>query len=215
MDHREAGQFWDGNAETWTLLARAGYDIYRDHLNTPTFFAALPDVTGLHGLDIGCGEGHNTRRLAARGARVTGIDVSPTFIGHADQWERQQSAGIHYLVASAVQLPFPAQTFHFATAFMSLMDIPDYEKAISEARRVIRPGGFLQCSITHPCFTTPHRRNLRGADRKTYAIEVGQYFRRRNGEIDEWLFSEVPADLKAGLEKFKTPSFNKTLRQRK
>jgi trans-aconitate methyltransferase len=41
-----------------------GHDIYRDHLNTPAFFAMLPDVEGLAGLDIGCGEGHNTRLLA-------------------------------------------------------------------------------------------------------------------------------------------------------
>jgi trans-aconitate methyltransferase len=63
MTHEEVGQYWDGNAEAWTLLARAGYDVYRDHVNTPAFFAMLPDVAGLTGLDIGCGEGHNTRLL--------------------------------------------------------------------------------------------------------------------------------------------------------
>ena len=36
----------------------------------------LPDVRGLAGLDIGCGEGHNTRLLAGRGARLTAIDIS-------------------------------------------------------------------------------------------------------------------------------------------
>jgi hypothetical protein len=35
MDHREAGRYWDDNADAWTELARAGYDVYRDHLNTP------------------------------------------------------------------------------------------------------------------------------------------------------------------------------------
>ncbi|MBV6438938.1 MAG: hypothetical protein EPGJADBJ_00566 [Saprospiraceae bacterium] len=57
MTHRQAAQFWNENAEAWTILARAGYDIYRDHLNTPAFFDILPDVEGLSGLDIGCGEG--------------------------------------------------------------------------------------------------------------------------------------------------------------
>ena len=42
MDHEEAGRLWNDNAETWTTLARAGYDAYRDHLNTPAFFAMLP-----------------------------------------------------------------------------------------------------------------------------------------------------------------------------
>ena len=65
------------------MLSRAGYDVYRDYLNTPAFFAILPDVRGLIGLDIRCGEGHNTRLLAHRGARVMGIDASPTFIRYA------------------------------------------------------------------------------------------------------------------------------------
>src|SRR3954447_23795109 len=71
MDHEEAGRYWDGNAEAWTRLARAGYDVYRDHLNTPAFFAMLPDVAGLSGLGIGCGGGANTR-LLARGGGTTG-----------------------------------------------------------------------------------------------------------------------------------------------
>ena len=69
MDHQEVGRYWNGNADAWTRLARAGYDTYRDHFNTPAFLDLLPDVAGREGLDIGCGEGHNTRLLAgaARG----------------------------------------------------------------------------------------------------------------------------------------------------
>ena len=55
MDHEEVGLYWNGNAEVWAKLARAGYDVYRDHFKTPAFFTLLPDVTGLAGLDIGCG----------------------------------------------------------------------------------------------------------------------------------------------------------------
>src|SRR5882724_9125344 len=120
MDHKDAGQFWNESAESWVKLARAGYDIYRDHLNTPAFFAMLPDVTGLAGLDIGCGEGHNTRLLAKRGAVVTAaIDIAEAFIAHARQAEADAPLGIEYRVASAVALPFPAATFDFATGFMS------------------------------------------------------------------------------------------------
>jgi hypothetical protein len=64
MDHREVGKFWNENAKAWTELARAGYDLYRDYLNTPAFLAMLPEVQGLSGVDIGCGEGHNTRLIA-------------------------------------------------------------------------------------------------------------------------------------------------------
>src|SRR5438552_12228114 len=106
MNHREIGQMWDENAEAWTQLARAGYDVYRDRVNTPAFFAMLPEVRGLSGLDIGCGEGHNTRLLAQRGARMKAIDISGTFLRHASEMERKQPLGIRYEHASAVELPF-------------------------------------------------------------------------------------------------------------
>ena len=213
MDHEQVGRLRNGNAEAWTRLARAGFDVYRDHLNTPAFFALLPDVAGLSGLDIGCGEGHNTRLLARHGARVTGIDISETFIAHARQAEADEPLGIDYRVASAVQLPFADGTFDFATGFMSFMDVPETDQVLAEAFRVLKPGGFLQFSICHPCFDTPHRRNLRDAGGRTYAIEVGDYFRNLEGEVSEWLFTAAPPEAKAGLPKFRTPRFTRTLSQ--
>lgn len=211
MNHKEAGSLWNESAEAWTTLARAGYDVYRDYLNTPAFFAMLPDIERLNGLDIGCGEGYNTRMLAQRGARMTAIDISEVFIKHARETEEKEQLGIDYRVASAVALPFPDDSFDFATGFMSLMDVPETNLVLHEAFRVLKPNGFLQFSITHPCFDTPHRRNLRDADGRTYAIEVGDYYRDRNGEIDEWLFKAAPPEVKHGLRKFSIPRFTRTL----
>ncbi len=211
MNHREVGRYWDGNADAWTKLARAGYDVYRDYLNTPAFFAMLPNVEGLLGLDIGCGEGHNTRLLASQGARVVAIDIAETFIGHARRMEGQKSPGIRYQTASAVDLPFADASFDFATGFMSFMDIAEIDRVIAEAYRILKPGGFLQFSITHPCYDTPHRRNLRDESGVTYAIEVGDYFQNLEGEVTEWLFGAAPPEAKAGLPKFRTPRFTRTL----
>jgi ubiquinone/menaquinone biosynthesis C-methylase UbiE len=213
MDHKEVGRYWDGNAVAWTKLARAGYDFYRDHLNTPAFFEILPDVTGLSGIDIGCGEGHNTRLLAKRGAVVTAFDISETFVRQAREAEILAPLGISYYLASAVALPFQNASFEFATAFMSFMDIPETDRVLAEAYRVLKPGGFLQFSICHPCFDTPHRKNLRNNVGTTYAIEVGDYFRNLNGEISEWIFSTAPLAAKEGLPKFKVPRFTRTVSQ--
>ncbi|WP_165252898.1 class I SAM-dependent methyltransferase [Paludisphaera soli] len=213
MDHEEAGRFWDANADAWTRLARAGYDVYRDHLNTPAFFELLPDVAGLLGLDIGCGEGANTRLLARRGARVAAIDVSERFIQHARRAEVEEPLGIDYRVASAVDLPYSDAAFDFAAGFMSFMDVPETDRVLAEASRVLRPGGFLQFSICHPCFDTPHRRNRRDARGRTYAIEVGDYFRNLEGEVSEWTFGSAPAEARAGLANFRVPRFTRTISQ--
>lgn len=213
MDHRRVGRYWNQNADVWTRLARAGYDTYRDHLNTPAFLAMLPDVRGLRGLDIGCGEGHNTRLLVGRGARMTGIDIADVFIEHAKEMEESEPQGVSYQVASAVQLPYREDCFDFATGFMSFMDIPEIEWVLLETRRVLKPGGFVQFSITHPCYDTPHRRNLRDEQGLTYAYEVGDYFRMLTGEISEWHFSAAPAELVQDLPPFKVPRFTRTLSQ--
>jgi SAM-dependent methyltransferase len=173
----------------------------------------LPAVTGLAGLDIGCGEGHNTRLLAKRGAQVTAVDISEVFVKHAKASEDLGPLGIEYRVASAVDLPFPDASFDFATGFMSFMDIPETDAVLSETYRILKPSGFLQFSISHPCFDTPHRRNLRDANGTTYAIEIGDYFRNQNGEATQWLFRAAPAEAKTGLPEVKGPRFTRTLNQ--
>ncbi len=213
MNHKEVGRIWNTNAQGWTKLSRSGYDTYRDAFNTPAFFEMLPDITGLSGLDIGCGEGYNTRLLAGRAARVTGVDISNAFIGYARQSEQHEPLGIAYGVASAVELPFCDSGFDFATAFMSFMDIPETGRVLAEAYRVLKPGGFLQFSITHPCFDTPYRRNLRGEDGWTYAFEIGDYFRNLDGEVSTWMFSAAPPQARQGIPEFVTPRFTRTLSQ--
>jgi ubiquinone/menaquinone biosynthesis C-methylase UbiE len=211
LDHRDAGRYWDSNADAWTKLAREGYDVSRDYMNTPQFVAMLPNVSGLHGLDIGCGEGANTRLVAERCGRMTAVDISPAFIRHAADIHGEGPDGIRFVVGSAVELPFADESFDFATSFMCLMEFAETRRALAEAYRVLRPGGFLQFSITHPCFDTPHRRKVRGPDGRTCAIEIGAYFDDPAGEILEWTFSAAPETAREGLEPFRTPVFRRTI----
>ena len=81
--------------------------------------------------------------------------------------------------------------------------------ALREAGRVLKPGGFLQFSITHPCFDPPYRKLLRNAHGEAYAVEVGRYFEDTNGRVDEWIFSAAPPAAKAGLRAFQVPRFHR------
>jgi SAM-dependent methyltransferase len=211
MKSAEVAEIWEANAETWTRHARTGYDVYRDALNTPAFLAMLPPVGGLDGLDVGCGEGSNTRELARLGARMRAIDIAPAFIRHAQATEASHPLGINFQVADGLSLPFADNSFDFVTAFMSMMDMPDQGRVLREAHRVLRSGGFLQFSILHPCFAPPHRRVLRNADGTTRAIEVADYFAATDGEIQTWWFETVPREERERVAPFRTPRFHRTL----
>lgn len=78
---------------------------------------------------------------------------------------------------------------------------------------MLKPGGFLQFSIGHPCFDTPHCRKVCGEDGVVYAVEVGGYFQNPDGEIAEWLFEAAPPSEMGGLPKFRTPRFARTMSQ--
>ncbi len=211
MDSKTAGAFWEASADNWARQVRAGKDVYRDLHNTPAFMEVLPSVKGLSGLDMGCGEGTNTRTVAGRGAQMTAIDIAPTFVRRAQEAEVSDPLGIEYLTADATDLPFGNASFDFATAFMSMMDLPDPALAIAEAYRVLKPGGFFQFSILHPCFTPRSRKVLRDDDENVLGIQVSQYFEQHDKELDEWHFSTLTEEEKSDTEPFKLPFFHQTL----
>ena len=211
MNAAEAAACWEANADTWTRLVRAGYDVYRDALNTPAFLAMLPEIEGLRGLDVGCGEGANTRQLARMGARMCGIDIAPTFIRYAREAEAVDPLGIVYSGGDGMALSFADSSFDFVTAFMSLMDMPDQAHALREAYRVLRPAGFLQFSILHPCFVPPHRKVLRDESGRIRAVEVADYFSTENDFVETWWFSALPEDQRNQVAPFRVPRFHRTL----
>ncbi|MFX0005812.1 MAG: class I SAM-dependent methyltransferase [Promethearchaeota archaeon] len=211
MDDKEVGEYWDKNAENWVRLSRMGYDRCRDLINAPAFFKILPSISNLFGIDIGCGEGYNTRIAAKRGAKMAAIDISEVFIKYAKETELKEPLGIKYRTANAIKLPFPDNHFDFAIATMSIMDIADNERAIIEAFRVIKPGGFFQFSITHPFISNSDFRWMRNEEGKKIGFLIEDYFKKLNGELEEWIFGAAPKELTDNMTKFKTPRFTRTL----
>ncbi|ASY62751.1 putative methyltransferase [Sinorhizobium sojae CCBAU 05684] len=211
MQSSEVGACWEANAENWTRFSRAGYDVYRDALNTPAFLDMLPPVAGLRGLDLGCGEGSNTRRLAEHGALMTAIDIAPTFIRHAQEQEEDDPRGIRYVLGDGADLPFEDGAFDFVTAFMSLMDMPDQPRVLWQVFRVLREGSFFQFSILHPCFVPPRRKTIRDEHGDCHAVEVADYFYETDGQIETWLFSSLPRRERENATPFRIPRFHRTL----
>lgn len=93
-------------------------------------------------LDVGCGPGDILRTMIhqnQRWGRLVGCDFSPGMIRRAV--ELSAGLGVQFLVADAQALPFPDESFDVVMARHMLPYVPDIERAIAEAVRVLRPGG--------------------------------------------------------------------------
>lgn len=216
MDDQDVGRHWDANAPDWTRAVRAGWDVYREHVNNPAFLAMLPCVAGLRVLDLGCGEGYNTRKLADLGARLVGIDVSAAMVAAAQEQEAAEPRGIEYHATSASDLSLlDTASFDAVLSTMVMMDLADYGGAVREVARVLKPGGLFQFSITHPCTMARRWRWVRDSQGKREGMMVGNYFGLEptppEKQIDEWFYGAAPAPEKAKARRFRVPRFFRTL----
>lgn len=207
MELPDTRAIWDANAQAWIELSRAGFDVYRDLVNTPAFLRMLPSVAGLRTLDLGCGEGHNTRLLARQGAEVVGLDISERFVRAACEFA---TAGIRHVVGDGAMLPFVSSSFDAVTAFMSLMDVADPERTLQEVARVLRPGGLLQFSVVHPLSSTPVRHWVQNEAGQRHALAVGDYF--YEGPIREtWTFGAAPPEIRDSVRPFEITYTRRTV----
>ena len=187
VDLDRVRELWEGNADEWTRGVREGLDVFRDLYNNPAFFAFLGDVAGKRVLDAGCGEGTNTRKLADLGAEVVGIDLSARMIEHA----RGSDARVDFRVGSMTDLAeFEDESFDLVVSTMALMDTPDLRGALREFARVVRRGGRVVFSITHPCFTNA----MAGwEDGETPVLRIAGYVGVEHA-IETWRFRAGPSD---------------------
>lgn len=105
----------------------------------------LQDSTGNTVLDLGCGYCYHTVRLAESDLSITGADFSEAALARARDTVRDAGLGDRVTLqrADATNLPFPDASFDNVLMWGVLMHIPEAEKALAEAARVLKPGGKL------------------------------------------------------------------------
>ena len=97
-------------------------------------------------LDVGCGTGFLMELLIKqRPAHYCGADLSDEMIRVARE---KRINGAEFVVSSADKLPYPDETFDIVTCSQSFHHYPYPEKAMLEAKRVLKPGGLYILSDT-------------------------------------------------------------------
>ena len=98
-------------------------------------------------LDVGCGTGALTTALTSRRGyeRLHGVDFSPIYIAHANGQFRDPR--VTFAVGDACALEFPDRSFDRVLALLLLHFVPRTEQAVSEMRRVAKPGGVVGAAV--------------------------------------------------------------------
>ena len=148
---------WDRNAEYWDSYMGEGNDCV-EVLLWPAIEKLIELKAGEKVLDVACGNGLTSRRLAQLGASVVAFDFSEKMIEHAIERSRKYSEQIEYLVLDGSDenalLDLGENGFEAALCNMALFDMAEIDPLFRALSRLIKPGGRFVFSILHPCFNS-------------------------------------------------------------
>ena len=133
---------WDWNEEKtkqWLEPAIEAY--YLAHRWNQAGFRRL--------LDNGCGPGRHAVYFAAQGLSVTGLDQSVEALSYLSAWAQREGLRVSTMEGSLFQQPFPDESFDCVMDYNASYhtDTAGYRQAISELRRILKPGGEVYMTL--------------------------------------------------------------------
>jgi len=175
---------WDANAEVWD--ARMG-DEGNDFFNVlcwPAISSFLDARPGQHILDIACGNGLTSRRLAFLGANVTAFDFSNELIRLASARPNRDSRIIYHIIDATDEsalLALGDHSFDSALCNMALFDMADLEPLFRALPKLLKPNGVFVFSLTHPAFNNASTVHVleevddEGEIKTIYSVKTSRY----------------------------------------
>src|SRR5215467_10445160 len=181
-ENSEVKRAWNTNAEFWDERMAEGNDFF-NILVWPAVEKLLQPSAGERLLDIACGNGVTSRRLAAVGAKVTAFDFSEAIIELARR--REPQSNIDYRVVDATDrealIQLGVASFNGALCNMALMDMANIDPLMQALGSLLRSDGRFVFSTLHPCFNNPaivqmvELEDRAGNIVTTYSVKVSRY----------------------------------------
>jgi 2-polyprenyl-6-hydroxyphenyl methylase/3-demethylubiquinone-9 3-methyltransferase len=151
------------------------------------------DLSHVRLLDIGCGGGVLAEEFAKLGCQVTGIDISDETLAVARAHARTEGLSIAYRNGSATQLPFDGGSFEVVSCCDVLEHIPNWELAIAEVGRVLKPSGLF-------LFDTINR-TLQSKVNFIFGLQDSPFTKLFPKDTHVWEMFITPEELSAALER--------------
>ena len=183
--NQETRQAWDANAAFWDEKIGEGND-FVNLLQWPAILRLLEPQPGQRILDIATGNGLTARRLAALGVQVSAFDFSEELIKLA-QARTAADLPIKFYVLDATDESSLLATLSSSAPFdsalcnMALFDIADIEPLFHVLPSLLKPGGALVFSLTHPAFNNTssvhvaEEMDVDGQIVSVYSLKVSRY----------------------------------------
>lgn len=184
--NEETRDAWNRNAAFWDERMGEGND-FVEVLTWPATERLLHIRPGERVLDVACGNGLTSRRLAALGAEVVAFDFSEELIAHARRRTVEHAKHIQYLVLDATDeqalLALGEGRFDAALCAMALFDMAEIDPLMRALTRLLRSDGRFVFSVIHPCFNNPRaslvaeQQDREGEIVTIYSVKVSGYMR--------------------------------------
>lgn len=146
-------RIWNACGEAFNRYTSAE-DSFSENIERPVIEELIGDIAGATVLDLGCGSGPYSCRLAELGAIVTGLDLSQSMIALAQERARRLNVQVDFRVADIRKpLPFDDGRFDLVLTATTLHYVEDLDGFMQEAARVMNPKAKLVASVLHPLST--------------------------------------------------------------
>ena len=175
---------WDANAAVWDArMGDEGNDFF-NILCWPVVASFLDPQPDQHILDIACGNGLTSRRLALLGANVTAFDFSTELIKLASVRSNPDSRIRYHVIDATDESALRAlgeHSFDSALCNMALFDMADLEPLFRALPKLLKPKGVFVFSLTHPAFNNASTVHVleevddEGDIKTVYSVKTSRY----------------------------------------
>ncbi len=159
-------------------------DLFNEHL--ARYLYAREFVGGKRVLDLGCGSGYGSRKLAERARLVFGVDASAEAIEYARL--NFPGANISFTASDGTSLPFRNHCFDTVICFEVVEHLSNQQALLQEAARVLSPGGFLMISTPNRIFYTEERQEINPFHTREFSQEEFSIFLQETFTAVQLLF---------------------------